>query len=72
MHQLPAKTGGRLSGNRQQGNGYPSKDEDVVERLVANNESPIKGKGLAHRPAPRQKRLYPAIEESLKHFFKLK
>ena len=60
------------AGNKQQGNGYPGKDGDVVERLVANNESQIKGKGLAHPPAPRQKRLYPVIAESLKQFFKLK
>lgn len=72
MHQLPAKTGEQPSGNRQQGNGYPGEDRDVVERLVANNERPIKGKGLAHLPTPRYKRLYPAIEEALKHFFKLK
>lgn len=42
---------------QQRGNGYPSEDIDV-EQLAANNESQIKGKGL-----------YPAIEESLKHFF---
>lgn len=42
---------------RQRGNGYPSEDGDV-EQLAANNESRIKGKGL-----------YPAIEESLNHFF---
>ena len=69
---LPAKTEERPAGNKQQGNGYPGKDGDVVERLAANNESQIKGKGLAHLPAPRQKRLYPVIEESLKQFFKLK
>jgi len=71
VHQLPAKTEEGLSGNRQLGNGYPSKDGDV-ERLVANNESPVQGKGLAPLPAPRQKRFYPDTEESLKHFFELK
>lgn len=69
---LPAKMEEPPAGNRQEGNGYPAKDGDVVERLAANNESPIKGKGLAHLPTPHQKRLYPAIEESFKYFFKLK
>lgn len=69
---LPTKREEQPAGNRQQGNGYPDKDGDIVQWLAANNESPIKGKGLAHLPAPHQKRLYPAIGESLKHFFKLK
>lgn len=52
----PTQTEEQPAGNRQQGNGYPGKDGDVVERVAANNESQIKGKGLAHLLTLCQKR----------------